>query len=241
MVESTIKFLNAPENKLNNLKYEIIIVNDGSKDNTWNIITSLVKKYSDIVQGVNYDLNGGKGYAVATGMKFTRGANILMADADGAHDMKDYIKMQNEIKHDEYGQVIPSVIIGSRHNAIQEENEVNRSMHRKLFGLINNFIVRQVIGLKDIKDTQCGFKLLTRKAAREIVFNLHLARWAFDVEMLYLAKEKEIKIVEVPVSFVDVEGSKLNVMTAAISFLRDYAAIIVFYSTGLWNVVGMAM
>ena len=54
---------------------------------------------------------------------------------------------------------------------------------------INNFIVAQLIGLRDIKDTQCGFKLFTRKAANLIFFNMHLKRWAWDVEMLYIAKK----------------------------------------------------
>jgi len=55
--------------------------------------------------------------------------------------------------------------------------------------LINNFIVGNMIGLSDIKDTQCGFKLFTRKAAKLIFFNMHLTRWAWDVEMLYIAKK----------------------------------------------------
>ena len=61
---------------------------------------------------------------------------------------------------------------------------------------INNFIVGKLIGLKDIKDTQCGFKLFTRKAANSIFFNMHLTRWAWDVEMLYIAKRyKQSKLV----------------------------------------------
>jgi dolichyl-phosphate beta-glucosyltransferase len=54
---------------------------------------------------------------------------------------------------------------------------------------VNNFIVRTLIGIRDIKDTQCGFKLFTRKAAREVFYRMHLTRWAFDVEMLYLAQK----------------------------------------------------
>jgi dolichyl-phosphate beta-glucosyltransferase len=54
---------------------------------------------------------------------------------------------------------------------------------------INNFIVRTLVGIKDVKDTQCGFKLFSRIAAKNIFFNIHLVRWAFDVEMLYIAKQ----------------------------------------------------
>jgi dolichyl-phosphate beta-glucosyltransferase len=60
---------------------------------------------------------------------------------------------------------------------------------RKAFGIINNLFVEVLIGVKNIKDTQCGFKLFTRKAANKIVFNTHLTRWAFDVEMLYIANK----------------------------------------------------
>jgi len=102
--------------------------------------------------------------------------------------------------------------------------------------LANNFIVRNLIGIKNIKDTQCGFKLFSRIAARKIFLNLHLVRWAFDIEMLYIAQKENILIKEIPVSFVDVEGSKLNVVTATLSFFRDFCALLTFYSTGYWNI-----
>jgi len=102
--------------------------------------------------------------------------------------------------------------------------------------MVNNFIVRNLIGIKDIKDTQCGFKLFSRKAANKIIFNLHLVRWAFDVEMLYIAQNTGIVVKEVPVSFEDVPGSKLNVFYASISFIRDFFAMISFYNTGYWRI-----
>ena len=103
--------------------------------------------------------------------------------------------------------------------------------------LVNNFIVRQLIGIKHIKDTQCGFKLFSRKAAKRIIFNLHLIRWAFDVEMLYIAQHFKIPVREIPVSFEDVPGSKLNVFCATVSFFRDYFAMFTFYNTGYWNII----
>lgn len=102
--------------------------------------------------------------------------------------------------------------------------------------MVNNFIVTYLIGIRNIKDTQCGFKLFSRSAAQNIILNLHLVRWAFDVEMLYIAQKNSIPVVEVPVHFEDVPGSKLNVITASLSFLRDFSAIITFYNTGFWNI-----
>ena len=65
---------------------------------------------------------------------------------------------------------------------------------------------------------------------------MHLVRWAFDVEMLYIAQEYSIPIKEVPIRFQDVPGSKLNVTSASISFLRDFFAIITFYNTAIWRI-----
>jgi dolichyl-phosphate beta-glucosyltransferase len=102
-------------------------------------------------------------------------------------------------------------------------------------GVINNFIVRTLIGIGEIKDTQCGFKLFTKEAAQIIFGNLHLVRWAFDVDMLYICKKRNIYIKEVPVTWEEVAGSKLMLLPATISFFRDYFAMLTFYNTGFWT------
>jgi len=124
------------------------------------------------------------------------------------------------------------IVIGSRYN---EESQVERKLLRKVVSLVNNLFVKQIIGIKDIKDTQCGFKLFNRKAARSVFFGLHLTRWAFDVEMLYIAQAHKMKIIEKPVTWTEVEGSNLQVIPATISFFRDYFAMIAFYNTGFWK------
>jgi len=108
-IDHAIKFLNTLQ-----IKYEIIIVNDGSKDNTWSVILELMKKYPEILSGINYRRNGGKGYAVKTGVKYSRGQNILMIDADGATNIKDYLKLMSSFEgHKEI------MAIGSR-SSVQE-------------------------------------------------------------------------------------------------------------------------
>ncbi len=218
-----------------NIKFEIIIVNDGSRDNTWGVINDLItKRYPNVeIGGITYKKNAGKGYAVTTGMKFSRGRYILMADADGATDISDYDNLRRimDTKKSDENEVL---VIGSR-NHLVEEVVAKRAWYRNILMHVNNFIIRKLIGIDDIKDTQCGFKLFSRGAAKSIFFNLHLVRWAFDVEMLYIAKHYNFPIFEIPVSFREVEDSKLNVVTASISFLRDYAAMIVFYLSGYWN------
>ena len=219
-----------------NIKYEIIIVNDGSKDKTLELIKNEIKKYASLenlknrpeIIGVTYDKNGGKGFAVRTGMQFVRGKYILMLDSDGATDIRDYNLLFNSIKTEEF-----CLAIGSR-KIISEQAE--RVWYRNIMGIVNNFIIHICIGVKGIKDTQCGFKLFTRKAARNIFSNLHLCRWAFDVDMLYIANNLGIKIIEVPVNWKEIPGSKLVLFTATISFFRDYFAMITFYNTRFWKI-----
>lgn len=107
-----------------NIKFELIIVNDGSKDNTWKKIEELMNKYNNIeISGVTYQENSGKGYAVTTGMKYARGKYILMLDADGAVPIKDYEKLRNEIKTEDNFEIIDNgvFVIGQRR---QDEDSI---------------------------------------------------------------------------------------------------------------------
>ena len=230
-LEKTVNYFSSLD-----MKYEIIIVNDGSKDKTLELIKNEIKKYSNLenlknrpeIIGVTYDKNGGKGFAVKTGMHFVRGKYVLMLDSDGATDIRDFQTLFEKVKNEEY-----CLAIGSR-KIIAEQAE--RVWYRNIMGIINNFIIRGCIGIKGIKDTQCGFKLFTRSAARDIFRNTHLVRWAFDVDMLYISQYLGIKIIEVPVNWKEIPGSKLVLLPATISFFRDYFAMITFYNTGYWKI-----
>jgi dolichyl-phosphate beta-glucosyltransferase len=101
---------------------------------------------------------------------------------------------------------------------------------------LNNFLVKTAIGIDYIKDTQCGFKLFSRRAARRIFTNMHLNRWAFDVEMFYIGKMLNIPVKEVAVNWREIDGSKLNVVAASISFIRDYLSILFFYNFKIWTI-----
>ena len=217
-----------------NINYEIIIVNGGSTDNTYRLITQKISQYSqnynnlkDIICA-SYIGNGGKGWAVKTGINICRGKYILMLDSDGSTNIEEFELLYESIKNENY-----AIAIGSRKLNINENNE--RIWYRNLFSNINNCIVKKIIGI-DIEDTQCGFKLFTRQAAIDIFNNLHIVNWAFDVDMLYICNKFGIKINEIPVKWKDMPGSKLNVISASILFIRDYLAMILFYKIGIWKI-----
>jgi dolichyl-phosphate beta-glucosyltransferase len=86
-----------------------------------------------------------------------------------------------------------------------------------------------------IKDTQCGFKLFTRKTAQLLFSNLHLERWAFDVELLYLAQHHSIPVCEVSVNWTEIPGSKLDPLRASFEMGRDLFKIRFAYLFGIWK------
>jgi dolichyl-phosphate beta-glucosyltransferase len=235
------KTLDETINYFSSLKicYEIIIINGGSTDKTFQLITQKISEYSlkyenliDIICA-SYTDNGGKGWAVKTGIDICRGKYILMLDSDGSTNIEEFESLYNSIKDESY-----AIAIGSRRISNNEniEENVERAWYRKLLSNINNFIVKKCIGIDDIEDTQCGFKLFTRKAAIDIFKNLHIVKWAFDVDMLYICNKLGIKIKEIPVRWKEMPGSKLNIISASLLFIRDYLAMILFYKTGFWKI-----
>lgn len=158
-----------------------------------------------------------------------------MLDSDGSVNIEEFEKLYDSIQNENYAISIGSRRLRSNENN-NEENEAERIWYRNLLSNMNNFIVKKCIGINDIEDTQCGFKLFTIQAAIDIFNNLHIVNWAFDVDMLYICKKFGILIKEIPVRWEDMPGSKLNVFFASILFIRDYLAMILFYKTGFWKI-----
>lgn len=218
-------------------KVEIVCVDDGSKDKTWQIILQWCKQYPETSQGVyvrglRQKENQGKGAACKYGALFSRGQNILMLDADGATDFKEIEKILKIVGDvtDKSGKGL-GIAIGSR-NAGQEN--VQRRGIRKLLNFCMHMLVRFVLGF-GYQDTQCGFKIFSRDAAKRIFPTQHLERWAFDVELLYLARKSSINVAEVPVAWHDVEGSHLNVIDASLTMARDMLMVKMLYGLGVWK------
>ena len=93
-----------------------------------------------------------------------------------------------------------------------------------------------MFGAKSIKDTQCGFKLLSRSAAKLTFRSMHIERWAFDVELLKIAEMRDIRLGEVQVNWMEIDGSKLNPILASIQMFKDLFLLWFRYQVGAWRI-----
>ena len=197
----------------NHYDYEIIVVDDGSKDKTADAVDML--KLGN-VKVLKHGKNRGKGAAVKTGMLAAKGDYLLFTDADHSTPIQELEKFMPCIKKFD-------VVIGSR--SIKGSHvEERQPIYRMLLGKIFNKIVR-VITVRGIIDTQCGFKLFTRRSAREIFRRQLLDRWSFDVEVLYIARKHGFEITEVPVKWSNRKESRVDPLKDSIRMLRDLFVI----------------
>jgi len=180
---------------------EIIVVNDGSSDNTAEGVRSFAQRYPALRLLENPG-NRGKGYSVRNGMLHATGSILLFSDADLSSPIEEAQKLFAAIA------VGADVAIGSRwvQSSLQTERQ---PLYRQLFGRIFNLMLRITLGLK-FKDTQCGFKAFTRAAAQKLFPLQQIDRWGFDPELLYLAKKFGFKVVEIPVVWGHSGGTRIS-------------------------------
>eukprot|EP00049_Salpingoeca_infusionum_P000922 m.43679 g.43679 ORF g.43679 m.43679 type:complete len:322 (+) comp10787_c0_seq4:291-1256(+) len=211
---------------------EVIVVDDGSKDGTSELAARLGASTPNVDMNVlKLSKNRGKGGAVRMGVLGARGRLVLMADADGATEIKDLdrlLESMTNTERDGFG-----VVVGSRAH-LEDEAVATRSLFRTILMYGFHFIVATLC-VKGVRDTQCGFKLFTRKSAQVLFSALHIERWAFDVELLYLAQTYKMPIDEVSVNWQEIDGSKLDPLTAALQMARDIVRIRAHYLFGIWS------
>lgn len=180
---------------------EVIIVNDGSRDNTAELVRQYASSHS-CLRLLENPGNRGKGYSVRNGMLNASGETLLFSDADLSAPIEEAPKLFSAIEGG------ADVAIGSRW--LRPELQTQRqSLLRQFYGRLFNLALRIVLGL-NIKDTQCGFKAFTRSAAQKIFPQQQIERWGFDPELLYLARTWKLKTVEVPVRWAHVEGTRIS-------------------------------
>lgn len=229
MLDETVEFLEARKKSQANFKYEIVVVNDGSKDDTKDKVLQYSQKHGfDKIRLVNLVRNCGKGAAINKGMRFSRGELILFADADGATTFSGLTGLEKEIKRITKNGL--GCVVGSRYiNA--KEKTAKRTAFRRFISKVFHMLVLFVCG-NDIQDTQCGFKLFTRKAAQSVFPSQHVDRWAFDVEVLYLCSRFRVPVGEVQVTWHEIGGSKVT-LSGVLGMVRDIALIRLLYAFGI--------
>lgn len=125
------------------------------------------------------------------------------------------------------------IVIGSRAH-LQDDAVASRSYFRTVLMYGFHFLV-WFFTVRNIQDTQCGFKLLTRNAARLCFDSMHVERWAFDVEILYIAQTLNIPINEVAVNWTEIDGSKVTPVWSWLQMGRDLGLIWLRYKIGAWK------
>lgn len=248
MLQQTISYLQKRYAADNKFTSEIIIVDDGSKDGTANLVIEYSQKYtSEFIRLLKLPFNMGKGGAVQCGMLHARGKYVLFADADGASDFECYPLLENALMA-LTTQSRLGIAIGSRAHLAEKEAAdeadaikagkatITRTPLRKALQKTFHLFMSNLSGLKDIKDTQCGFKLFTRETVKYVFLNQRIQRWCFDVELLYLAKAQAIPIVEIPINWQEIDGSKVEIVDASLTMGRDLVMIRVLYGLGLWKI-----
>jgi dolichyl-phosphate beta-glucosyltransferase len=196
--------------------YELILVDDGSTDATRQIMDAAAKNNQRVrIQALRQ--NRGKGRALAEGVAAARGSEILVTDADLSTPIEELDKLQAEVRKG------AGVAIASR--ALRASRvEISQPIYRVLMGKVFNLLV-QVVLLPGIWDTQCGFKLFRADVAHDAFAQLTTDGFGYDPEVLYRAKQKGVRIAEVPVIWRNSAPTKVSPIKSSLDMFRHVLRI----------------
>lgn len=240
--------------------WEILLVDDGSSDKTLSVAEHFTRTHllpahprpasgpwtpnpktavnipPDSIRMITLASNRGKGGAVTHGMRHARGMYVLFADADGASDITDLPKLveaADSIADDKSR----AVAVGSRAHMVNSAAVVKRSKLRNFLMHSFHLFIRTLTPPKtaQVKDTQCGFKLFTRGTLPYVVPHMHMEGWIFDVEMLMLAEFAGVPVVEVPIGWKEVAGSKLDVIKDSLGMAWNLLLLRICWGTGIYS------
>ncbi|MBK8149893.1 MAG: glycosyltransferase family 2 protein [Acidobacteria bacterium] len=189
----------------NQLAAELIIVDDGSNDSTAEVARAVCGEFPEIKsQVIRYEQNRGKGYAVKTGLLAAEGDIALFSDADLSTPIGELSKLVDPIRDDRF-----DLTFGSR--ALDRSLiGTHQPWRREQGGKVFNLIVRTLTGLP-FWDTQCGFKAFNMKKFRPLLEKMTIERFGFDVEFLFVAQLKGLRLAEIPVRWDHDERTKVDV------------------------------
>jgi len=155
-----------------------------------------------------------------------------MADADGATRFADVENLEESMKR--FPSDLGGIVVGSRAH-LMESDAMRRTGIRAFVSETFNALFVSMLVPGSIRDTQCGFKLFSRAAARRIFPQQKFYGWSFDCELLFLARIKfQLPVSEVAVYWVDVDGSKLIVVDASLEIARDVILMALLYGSRIW-------
>ena len=213
--------------KAKGYSHEIIVVDDGSTDNTVNVVEAFSKKNNEPIQILKSSFNYGKGHAVRKGVLASSGDYILFSDADLSTPIEEIEKFL-PLFQEGY-----DVVIGSR--ALRDSQLlIRKPWYRENMGRIFNLFVRMFV-MKGIKDTQCGFKVFKNEVAKKIFEKLNIEHFAFDVEALFIARRLGYKIRDVPVVWIDSLYSRVHIIRDSLRMINDLFRIFIYNLTGEYH------
>lgn len=198
------------------LRTEILLVDNGSTDGTRDLCCQLMYEHPGLIRALNIPIKG-KGAAVQYGMLEARGEWRYMADVDLStpiHELDKFLDLR---------MTGADVLIGDREDK-RYSRRIGEPRQRHAMGRVFNWMVQSIL-LPGIQDSQCGFKLFRAAAADELFSRQTITGWAFDVEILYLARKLGYRLEPVPVTWVHNGDSRVNPLIDSIAMLREILKI----------------
>lgn len=197
--------------------YDVTVVDDGSVDGTAELVRNLIPSFGKL-SVTCLSPNQGKGAAVKAGILGATGNVVMFLDADGSTPPDQLPRLYSRCSSLTNAGGSP-VVIGSR-ALVSTNTKIQTSLHRKALGRIFNFAVN-MLAVPGIADTQCGCKMFDRRAAQFLFAQQIATGFSFDVEILMLAQKAGMKIEEVPINWINVRGSKVDLLRDSIRMFRD--------------------
>jgi glycosyltransferase involved in cell wall biosynthesis len=195
---------------------EIVVVDDGSRDATAEVVRAFAAKNPEIRLLQNPG-NRGKGYSVRNGLLRSLGEIVMFTDADLSAPIEEASGLFAAIEHG------ADIAIGSRWLE-RSRQTIRQPFYRRFFGRCFNAVTRAIMGLP-FADTQCGFKAFTRSAAQTVCQLQTIDRWGFDPEILFIALKRGYRIDEVPVSWAHDERTRISYLKDGMRMLQDIAIV----------------
>ncbi len=207
---------------------EVIVVNDGSSDGTSRVVRQF-QNQEPFIRLLELERNGGKGLAVRQGMRDAKGTLCLFADADGSTPIQEVLRFEAALEKG------ADLVVGSRALAAQDPQfTLKTRWHRTTLGNLFNWCVQR-LSVPGIHDTQCGFKMFRKEVAQDLFSVAQISGFGFDLELLFVAQQRNYRITELPVNWSERSGSKVQVLRDGIGMFRELFTIRKNHSLGLYK------